>query len=151
MARRPLPESQVQVAECPGVQADTTVVSSNGIPLLMRLQHILPLLSEIFTNPFATAYPPLLLAALHVIRSVIIHCWPRIAHHRIEIIKGLGFCWCKILEDDKERSSDISQIQTEVKNSVRLLTAVLKREIDVAAEYRLLTRSDCRLTELLVT
>ena len=135
----------------PSIQADTTVVSSDGVPLLIHPQHILPLLSEVFTNPFATAYPPLLLAALHVLRSVIIHCWPRIAHHRIEIIKGLCFCWCKTLEDDKERASDISQVQTEVKNNVRLLTAVLKREIDVAAEYRLLRRSDRRLTELLVT
>ena len=116
----------------------------------MHLQHILPLLSAILSDPFATAYPPILLAALQAIQSVIITDWSRMEYHGSEILRSLIVCYCKILEDDdRARPSGLGQVKAETKHSVELLTTVLKRNTDVAAEYRLLMESDGRLEELL--
>ena len=116
----------------------------------MPLQHILPLLSGILSNPFATAYPPLLLAALQATQSVTIINWSRMEYHGSEILRSLIVCWCRaIQDDDTARPSSLGHVKAEIKYSVRLLTAVLKRNIDVAAEYRLLMASDDRLQELL--
>ena len=118
----------------------------------MYPQHILPLLSAILSNPFATAYPPLLLAALQAIHSVTIIDWCRMEYHGSEILRSLIICWFKTLQDtDTARHSSLGQVKTEIKRCVRLLTAVLKRDTDVAAEYRLLMASDGRLEELLAT
>lgn len=80
-----------------------------------------------------------------------INDWPRISYYRSEILKGLVGCWCKILEDDTELSPSLDQVQTEIKYTVRLLTAVLKQDVDVTAEYHELIASDGRLEELLAT
>ena len=115
----------------------------------MHVQHIVPLLSGILSNPFATAYPPLLLAALQAIQSVTIIDWSRMEYHGSEILRSLIVCWCRAVQDDTARPSSLGHVKAEIKYSVRLLTAVLKRDIDVAAEYRLLIASDDRLQELL--
>lgn len=47
------------------------------------------------------------------------------------------------------RPSSLGQVKAEIKHSIELLTTVLKRNTDVAAEYRLLIESDGRLEELL--
>lgn len=114
----------------------------------MHLQHILPLLSAILSDPFAMAYPPLLLAALQAIQSVTIIDWSRMEYHGSEMLRSLIVCWCKALpDDDTARPSSLGQVKAEIKYSVKLLSAVLKR--DMAAEYSFLVESDGRLEELL--
>ena len=54
-------------------------------------------------------------------------------------------------EDDPERRSSLGQVQAEIEHCARLLTAVLKRNVDVAGEYGLLVASDNRLEGLLMT
>ena len=66
-------------------------------------------------------------------------------------MKGLVVCCCKVLEEDSpERSSNLGQVQRELKHSVRLLSVMLNRDcLDYAAEYRSLAASDDRLESLL--
>ncbi|KAL8793699.1 MAG: hypothetical protein Q9195_003748 [Heterodermia aff. obscurata] len=117
---------------------------------LTHLQQIVPLLSAVLSDPFATAYPPLLLAALQAIQSVIIIDWSRMEYHGGEILRSLIICWCKILQDeDTARPSSLGQVKAEIKHNIGLLTAVLKRDTDVAVEYRMLKENDGRLEELL--
>ena len=99
--------------------------------------------------PFATAYPPLLQAALHAVQTIIVVDWPRMAYHRGEVLKGLVVCWCRI-EDEGDRSAELKVVQRQIKHGVKLLTAVLKRELDIEPEYKLLVESDDRLGQLLV-
>ena len=114
----------------------------------MHLQHILPLLSAILSDPFAMAYPPLVLAALQAIQSVTIIDWSRMEYHASEMLRSLIVCWCKTLQDDDmARPSSLGQVKAEIKYSVKVLSAVLKR--DMAAEYGFLVESDGRLEELL--
>ena len=117
--------------------------------ILIDLQHMLPLISGILTNPFATAYPPLLLVALGAIQSITVTNWPRIGYHRGDLLKCLAKSWCSILEDDEVKRPGIDQVQVEIVLTVRLLTTVVQRDVDAAAEYRLLARHDQRLEELL--
>ena len=120
-----------------------------GSVRLMSEQHILPLLSDMLSAPFATAYPPLLQVALQAVETIIVTDWPRMAYHRGEVLKGLVLCWCRI-EDEKDCPAELKIVQRQIKHSVKLLTAVLKRELDTEPEYKLLVESDDRLEQLLV-
>ena len=117
-------------------------------------QHVLPLLSSILSAPFATAYPPLLQSALQAIETIIVTNWPRIAYHRGEILKGLVVCWCRTEEEEEEEeenhSAELEKVRAKLRECVKLLTAVLERDVDVKPEYRLLIESDNRLEQLLV-
>ena len=80
---------------------------------------------------------------------MIANAWSRIFHHRGEILKSLTICWCKVLEEDTlGQYASLEQVQTEIRRSVTLLTAVVKRDVDVAVEYDILRASDNRLGQL---
>jgi len=138
-------------------------------------QNILPLLTAILTAPFATAYLPLLLAALAAVETVVLVDWPRVGYHRGEILKGLAGCWLRVEEEgdgdgdgegevvegreegqevegqkEAKRKGELQGVKDGMRRCVKLLTAVLQREVDVGGEYGLLIESDGRLEELLV-
>ena len=110
-------------------------------------KHILPLLSGIMTAPFATAYPPLLLAATRAYQAVTLNGWPRLADHRAEILEGLLMCWSRI-HDEKTSNPDLVAVQTQVEATVKLLALALKDAIDVIGEFKELTYADPNLREL---
>lgn len=64
-------------------------------------------------------------------------------------MRGLTTCWCRI-KDDEVESRELLQIQQGIENAMRLLKAVLQRDVDVAEDYRILIDSDTRLRDLLV-
>lgn len=66
------------------------------------LQDIIPLLYSTLTNPFGTAYIPLLLAATTATRSVILNAHPRVWRWRGEILGGLCTCWLHVLDEERE-------------------------------------------------
>ena len=114
-------------------------------------QHMLPLLSNILSHPFATAYPPLLMAALQTLEAIIKIDWPRVTYHRAEILRGLVSCWLKTEEeDDDEQCNKLKGIQTKIGQILDLLTPILKRDVEIESEYRLLVDSDWRLEKILL-
>lgn len=66
------------------------------------LQEIVPLLYSTLTNPFGTAYPPLLLSAVTTTRAVVLNAHPRLWRWRGELFSGLCSCWLHVLEDEGE-------------------------------------------------
>jgi len=94
---------------------------------------------------------------LAAVETVLLVDWPRVGYHRGELLKGLVGCWLRIEEEgdgeegkgtaDKE---ELPGVKNGIRRCVSLLTAVLRREVDVGAEYGLLVESDGRLEELLV-
>lgn len=113
---------------------------------------MIPLLAQVLSAPFATAYPPLLEASVHAIDAVVVNVWPRVAFHRGEILEGLVVCWCRI-QGEEERQSDeeqLQRIQTDIHRTVKLVTAILKTDMDVTEEYRTLIDADRRLQNLLI-
>ena len=113
------------------------------------LKHIIPLISANLAAPFATAYPPLLQVSVQAMEAVIVNDWPRISYYRGEILRGLTICWCRI-KDKEIISRELAEVQISVQRVSKLLTFVLREEIDVADEYRILIDSDDQLRDLLV-
>ena len=114
------------------------------------IKHILPLLTDILVAPFATAYPPLLQASIKAITTIIVVCWPRIAYHRGEILKGLTICWCRVV-DEKAQSPELKEVQESIEQAVQLLTCITTRNVDIVKENQALIDSDSRLRVLLVS
>ena len=86
--------------------------------------------------------------------AIIVNDWPRISYHRGEILKGLTVCWCRIKDQGEvskgKVSKELEKVQESIEKAVRLLTSVLKTDVDVVEEYRILVDSDVRLRDLLV-
>ena len=80
---------------------------------------------------------------------MIINAWPRIAYHRGEVLRGLTICWCRIQEEDS-LSEELREVEESVRRTLRLLTNVLRRDVDVEEEYRILIDGNDRLADLLV-
>lgn len=114
------------------------------------LKHMLPLLSEILSAPFATAYPPLLQASLQAIQVLVVIIWPRVKYHRSELLEGLAICWLSI-EDEATQSEYLQIIQANIKLTVKLVTSILRDDSNVVESYRKLIDCDNRLQNLLET
>lgn len=110
---------------------------------------MLPLLSANLTAPFATAYPPLLEASIKALEAAMVNDWPRITNHRGEILRGLTVCWCRI-KDEETRSRGLRKVQESIERSVRLLTLLIKKDVDAAPEYQMLIDCNDRLRDLLI-
>lgn len=113
------------------------------------VKHILPLLTGILAAPFATAYPPLLQASVKAVQMIIVTDWPRIAHHRGEILKGVTICWCRI-GDEEAQSQELKEVRKSIEQAVQLLTCIVTGNAKVVEEYLFLIDSDSRLRDLLV-
>ena len=80
-----------------------------------------------------TTYPPLLLAAAQTLQVVLLNAWPRLAPHQAEVLRGLTLCWRKIVEEEEEEEEsscfqDLESVKLALRDSFRLLNAVLDRE-----------------------
>ena len=106
------------------------------------------MLSQILSSPFATAYPPLIEVSVRALRTVVVNIWPRVAYHRGEILEGLLCCWGR-LHDEAAQTADLQSIKSNIEQTVRMVTAILKTQMDVAIEYQILLQSDSRLQCLL--
>ena len=107
------------------------------------------MISQILAAPFATAYPPLIEVAVQALEAVMFNVWPRLDYYRGNIFAGLISCWCKILSDE-ETSEEISIVRGNIEEVVRLMTAFLKTQRNIADEYRVLIATDSRLQALLI-
>lgn len=113
------------------------------------MKHIIPLLAGNLAAPFATAYPALLQASVKAVQTIIITDWPRIAHHRGEILKGLAMCWCRI-EDEERQSQELIAVRENVEQAVQLLTHAVTLDSKLIDEYQTLIDSDSRLRDMLI-
>ena len=112
-------------------------------------KHIFPLLTGILAAPFATAYPALLQTSVKAVKTIIVTGWPRIAHYRGEILKGVIICWCRIW-DEEVQSQELNAVRGSIEQVVQLLTCAVAQNAKIAEEYQILIDSDGRLRDLLV-
>ena len=82
-------------------------------------------------------------------QTIIVTDWPRIAHHRGEILKGLAMCWCRIA-DEETQSQELVAVRGNVEQAVQLLTYAVTPDSKLVDEYQTLIDSDSRLGDLLV-
>jgi hypothetical protein len=110
------------------LQTLSIYISELGMHTAKYLQDIIPVLYIILTNPFGTAYPPLLETAISATRSIIINAYPRIWRFRGELLAGLCTCWLHILEEDAEKTAQSSFVH--LKKHLQEVVYLLREIID---------------------
>lgn len=107
------------------------------------------MVSQILAAPFATAYSPLIEAAVQALEAIVVNVWPRVDYYRGDIFKGLITCWCKIGNEEERPSEDLLRVGRNIEKVVRLMTAFLKTQRNIADEYHVLIATNSRLRALL--
>ncbi|KAH6989424.1 hypothetical protein BKA56DRAFT_611684 [Ilyonectria sp. MPI-CAGE-AT-0026] len=72
-----------------------SIVKCLGIYSIKHLKNILAVISSVMEDPFATAFPPAILAATRALGAIITSCWPRIkeGENLEQIIRAMSLCW----------------------------------------------------------
>ncbi|KAF7596724.1 hypothetical protein BBP40_000152 [Aspergillus hancockii] len=105
------------------------VLQELSIHTTKYLQEIIPLLHNTLSNPFGPAYPPLLLSAVAVTRTVILNAHPRVWRWRGEILGAICSCWLHAFEEEKEvsgRAEKSSEAMIKLKKGLRGAVYLLK-------------------------
>lgn len=139
-----------------------------GIHSTKHLRGIIPLLTSTLTNPFGTAYLPLLAAAAEATRLLILNAWPRVWRWRGEFLAGLCGCWLHICRDEADirRNNedtvpgvveDLDKLRNSLKENIAILRIVVMESLndkgenfDVSNEFANLVDGDEQLDDLLI-
>ena len=116
-----------------------------GIESVKHLKYVLPMLTDILTNPFGTAHAPSLLSAAKAMQSVILNGWPRMPTHRGEVLKALTLCWLQIHDTTDEA---LAQVRDELRTTVAMLRIAVKADCDIDTDFAALIEADDRLEPL---
>jgi hypothetical protein len=84
------------------------------------------------------------------LEAVVVNVWPRVDYHRGDIFAGLISCWLKILGEEENPSDALIRVRCNIEKAVRLMTAYLKTQRNIADEYHALIAADGRLRGLLM-
>ncbi|KAG0158313.1 hypothetical protein PDIDSM_5826 [Penicillium digitatum] len=112
----------------------TVIVAELGIHATKYLQELIPILYSTLSNPFGTAYPPLLLAAAVATQAVIKSAHPRIWRWRGEILSGLSSCWLHAADDSGDSVAELAKLKCELQQTLQILKLVLLNPIAIAAD-----------------
>jgi tRNA nucleotidyltransferase/poly(A) polymerase len=131
-----------------------SILQTMGIDSIKYLKDLLPLLSNILSDPFGPAHPPLLLEAARATESVILNAWPRISNWRGEVLKGVTVCWIRLDEEGGEiNKRTLQELRKEFKTIIDMVKYVVKAqessEKTCQEEMDKLMGADGRLKELL--
>lgn len=98
--------------------------------------------------PLGTAYPPLLMAAVQTIQTIVLYTWPRVPFHKADILESLVICWHKV-DEEKGRSRELETVRQRIEETVSLLVAIAKKDASFGDEMQAMVDADPRLQRLL--
>ncbi|OJD18652.1 hypothetical protein AJ78_01348 [Emergomyces pasteurianus Ep9510] len=147
---RPIENTSISSYPCPRLSALLLsqlqlILLELGIHTTKHLQDLVPMVSATLSNPFGTAYTPLLAAAAEVARIIVLNAWPRIVKWRAELLSGMCTCWLHVCDDmvdidmrvrdadSSGRRADLSRLQLTLKEVVGMLKIVIEECSDLAA------------------
>ncbi|KAM0548481.1 hypothetical protein ACHAPJ_009804 [Fusarium lateritium] len=89
------------------MQKTAAIVNCLGIYSIKHLRPLLSMVSSVMTDPFATSYPPTLIAATQTLGVIITNGWPRIreAEHMEHVVRILSLCWLNVSEEIESSAS----------------------------------------------
>ena len=104
----------------------TTIIQEVGIHTTKYLQEIVPVVYSTLSNPFGTAYVPLLLAGIATTHAVILNAHPRIWRYRGDLLAAICQCWINVSRDesntkDPEQKTQLRQVLLKLQGAVYLL------------------------------
>ncbi|KAI3329249.1 hypothetical protein HD806DRAFT_530646 [Xylariaceae sp. AK1471] len=103
------------------------LVNGMGILSVKYLKDIIPMISEILTDPFGTKYPPTLLSTTRLLQAVLQTCWPRMPHYCNEITKTMMLCWLNIEDEDSFSPSEPTkaELKQQLIKTIEVLSAIM--------------------------
>lgn len=110
----------------------------------------MPILSATLCDPFSTADPSLLLAAIELGQQTILSCWPRISEavYLNELIKALTLCWTSIADDELKGDSRLESVKHELLATSTLLLRSVESRVDIERILSPLLENNLSLGEL---
>lgn len=112
------------------------------------------MISEIMTDPFGTNYPPTLLAAAELLRTIMRCCWPRITDYSNEIIRTLTVCFLNVEDEDNFPGGKTSQeeLRSALTQTAEVLSAILDvNDISLSDTISPLIETEPLLSSLFIT
>ncbi|KAK4640435.1 hypothetical protein QC761_602910 [Podospora bellae-mahoneyi] len=108
------------------------IVDAMGVHAVKHLKDMIPMISAILTDPFASAAPRTLLSAVKALQAVLRNCWPRLMTGSVwqdEIINALVMCWLHLDEPTNNISDDsLEEVRKELVTSFQALSAIARTE-----------------------
>ncbi|KAK4179218.1 mitochondrial CCA tRNA nucleotidyltransferase [Triangularia setosa] len=105
------------------------VLEAMGVHAVKHLKDLIPMISAILTDPFASAAPQTLLSAIKALQAILRNCWPRLLPGSVwqdEIINALVTCWLNLDEPTNNTSNNLEEIRKELITSFQALSAIAK-------------------------
>ncbi|KAK0666672.1 hypothetical protein QBC41DRAFT_325278 [Cercophora samala] len=115
------------------------IVEEMGVHAVKHLKDLIPMISAILTDPFASAAPQTLLSAVKALQAVLGNCWPRLQTGSVwqdEIVNAVVMCWLNLDEPTSNISQDsLEEIRKGLVTCFQALSAIAKTEggTDLAA------------------
>lgn len=123
-----------------------SLIQELGIDSVKHLKDVLPLLSNVLSDPLGVAYPPLLIAGVKAMQACVLNGWPRIDTWRGEVLRGLAGAWLML---ESENSGDVEEVKRESVETLAMLVVAVKNEANLDKDMRTLVGADGRLGILL--
>jgi tRNA nucleotidyltransferase (CCA-adding enzyme) len=130
------------------------ILDNMGVDSVIQLKDMVPLLSSILDDPFATASTPLLLSALRAEKAVVRNAWPRVWNWRGDLLGGLCGLWMRMAEEEEEGNEqeafeDLRKECREVAEKVNFAVRWSEMRQDWPSELSGLIETEPALAELL--
>ncbi|KAF1821777.1 uncharacterized protein K489DRAFT_381770 [Dissoconium aciculare CBS 342.82] len=128
------------------------ILDELGIDSVKHIKFILPMLTQALSHPHGTASLPMLNSAVVALQALLRNCWPRMAYHRAEVLKGLAMCWLNVAELDGGDKEGLAALRGKLRETVDSLETILRDDetCDVEADVEQLISADDRLRDLLL-
>lgn len=132
-----------------------TFVTALGLDTIAHLVHLIPLLSETLSQPFASSYPPLLSASAQTLQAIIANSWPRVWRWRADVLGAVCTAWENVCEEEgrwkegDEISQQLKSVKRELKVVVDMVVSVCEatndeESVDVKEDIKILIAADGR-------
>jgi tRNA nucleotidyltransferase (CCA-adding enzyme) len=103
------------------------ILQTMGIDSVKHLKDLVPILSNILSDPLGPGYPPLLLAAARATHAVIGNTWPRILEWKGEVLRGVAICWIRL---DEEGGDIDDKALDELKKELRTVADMFRTVVE---------------------
>ncbi|KAI1443638.1 hypothetical protein F5Y02DRAFT_196773 [Annulohypoxylon stygium] len=127
------------------------IINGMGILAVKHLKDLVPMVSEVMTDPFGTKHPPTLTSATQLLQAILRNCWPRVPHYCNEIAKILMLCWLNIEDEDSfpDGSPVANDLKAGLTQTADMLAAVMKAsQVDLQDRVGVLIEKEPQLRNL---
>jgi hypothetical protein len=144
-------KQHVRVVEVLARQS-SAIIDELQLAATPHLKDLVPMYSEMLSDPFAAGYPEYFLAAIRGLQATMRNCWPRIStpHHQGEILKALTLGWLSLQDDESSREeADTNKLRAALTETASMLAAISSAAgTDLAEQTSQLIASDKTLEGL---